>query len=142
MGKKCEIKITVRNYLQIAMAAPLEGNHAAGAVQMVQQAIADPNCPPGLEYLVQLDQLLVNQQVDLGEVMTGIEMKNRYEITNSAGQRCYFANEESECCERMCCGPNRGFIFHITDNSGKEVMRITRIFELCGGCVCLDKGFE
>ena len=30
-----------------------------------------PGCPPGLEYLTQLDQILVHQQVELFEVMTG-----------------------------------------------------------------------
>ena len=34
---------------------------------MVAPAEAPPGCPPGLEYLTQIDQLLVNQQVEIFE---------------------------------------------------------------------------
>lgn len=30
-----------------------------------------PNCPPGLEYLTSIDQLLVKQKVELLEAFTG-----------------------------------------------------------------------
>ena len=32
---------------------------------------APPGCPPGLEYLTQVDQLLVNQQIELLESKGG-----------------------------------------------------------------------
>ncbi|XP_072036588.1 phospholipid scramblase 1-like [Amphiura filiformis] len=91
------------------------------------------NCPPGLEYLTQIDQLLVHQQVELFEVFTDWETANRYEIKNSLGQQVYFAHEESDTCQRQCCGPARGFSMHVTDNSNREVMRITREFKCCAG---------
>ncbi|CAH1776140.1 unnamed protein product [Owenia fusiformis] len=100
-------------------------------------------CPPGLEYLTLIDQLLVHQQVEMLEVITGFETKNKYQIKNSMGQQIYFAQEESSCCERQCCGPQRGFIMHITDNSGKEVITCTREFKCCAGCcwcACCDCG--
>lgn len=31
--------------------------------------------------------------------------------------KSYFS--ESECCNRICCGPNRGFQMHITMNDGR-----------------------
>nr|CAB3264958.1 phospholipid scramblase 1-like [Phallusia mammillata] len=95
---------------------------------------AIPGCPPGLEYLTQLDQVLIHQQVELFEALTDIEMKNRYALKNSVGQQCYFAHEESELCMRICCGPQRGFLMHITDNAGREVIRINRPFQCCAGC--------
>ncbi|CAH1776139.1 unnamed protein product [Owenia fusiformis] len=91
-------------------------------------------CPPGLEYLTQIDQILVHQQVELLEVVTGFETQNKYEIKNSMGQQVYFAQEESGCCMRQCCGPGRGFTMHITDNLGQEVIRCRRPFKCCAGC--------
>lgn len=46
-----------------------------------------PNCPPGLEYLTTIDQLLVKQKVELLEAFIGFEGKNKYTIKNSLGQK-------------------------------------------------------
>jgi len=91
-------------------------------------------CPPGLEYLTQVDQLLVRQEVELLEVMTGYETNNRYAILNSMGQQIYYAKEDTSCFQRNCCGPSRGFTINITDNAGQPVMRISRDFKCCAGC--------
>ncbi|XP_022100005.1 phospholipid scramblase 1-like isoform X2 [Acanthaster planci] len=95
--------------------------------------------PPGLEYLNQIDQLLIHQQVELLELMTSIETKNRYAIKNTLGQQVYFAYEESEFCHRNCCGSDRGFVIHIVDNRSQEVIRVIRPFKCCAGCCwCAD----
>ena len=39
--------------------------------------VSIPNCPPGLEYLTQIDQLLVKQKRELLEAFIGFETKNR-----------------------------------------------------------------
>jgi hypothetical protein len=39
-------------------------------------------------------------------------------------------------CMRQCCGPQRGFTMHITNNFGQEVIRVTRDFKCCAGCNC------
>ncbi|XP_063725716.1 phospholipid scramblase 1-like [Symsagittifera roscoffensis] len=95
-----------------------------------------PGCPPGLEYLTQIDQVLIRQKKDCMEIFTGWEERNRYEIYNSLNQQFFFAQEESTCLMRQCCGPNRGFILHITDNYGQEVMRFRREFRCCVGASC------
>ena len=41
--------------------------YAAAPGQWMQAPPAPANCPPGLEYLTQIDQLLVKQQVELLE---------------------------------------------------------------------------
>ncbi|KAK3097640.1 hypothetical protein FSP39_011667 [Pinctada imbricata] len=98
-------------------------------------------CPPGLEYLTQIDQLIVRQQVDLLEVLVDWECANKYSIQNSLGQQAYFAQEESDMCQRQCCRHDRGFVLHITDNSGQEVIRCEREFKCCVGCCwCADGG--
>ncbi|XP_071479849.1 phospholipid scramblase 1-like [Diadema antillarum] len=90
--------------------------------------------PPGLEYLSQIDQLLVHQIIELFEMFTGFEMQNKYAIKNSLGQQVYFAVEESDFCMRQCCGPGRGFTMHIMDNTQREVIRLVRPFMCCAGC--------
>lgn len=85
-----------------------------------------PNCPPGLEYLAQIDQLLVRQKVELLEVLTDFETKNKYLVTNTLGQKVYFAGEESDCCSRNCCGPIRPFQMKIIDNFGQQVINLHR----------------
>jgi phospholipid scramblase 1, putative (fragment) len=54
-----------------------------------------PNCPPGLEYLTQIDQLLVHQKIELLESFIGFETQNKYTIKNSMGQKVYYAKEGS-----------------------------------------------
>eukprot|EP00062_Callorhinchus_milii_P000104 gi/632933825/ref/XP_007889430.1/ PREDICTED: phospholipid scramblase 1-like [Callorhinchus milii] len=94
-----------------------------------------PNCPPGLEYLAQVDQLLVHQQVEMLEVLIGFESNNKYQIKNSLGQLVYFAAEDTDCCTRNFCGNMRPFVIKIIDNMGQEVMTLYRPLR-CGGCCC------
>lgn len=88
-------------------------------VQWMTQPQAPLGCPPGLEYLTQIDQLLVQQQVELLEcwlqivflkrvllsypchtVLTGCETRNKYRVLNSVGQQIYFAQEGMKF---LCC---------------------------------------
>ncbi|XP_046381082.2 phospholipid scramblase 2-like isoform X1 [Haliotis rufescens] len=105
-------------------------------VQWMSRPEAIPGCPPGLEYLTQVDQLLVQQQIEILEMITGFETANKYVIRNSLGQQVYFASEESDACTRQCCGPQRGFTMHITDNNSQEVIRVQREFKCCAGWNC------
>ncbi|KAF4116795.1 hypothetical protein G5714_001348 [Onychostoma macrolepis] len=90
-------------------------------------------CPPGLEYLTQIDQLLVQQKVELAEVILGWETNNKYIVKNSMGQQVFFVAEENDCCNRQFCGPLRSFVLHVQDNMGQEVMTLTRPLK-CGSC--------
>ena len=51
------------------------------------------DCPPGLEYLAQLDQILVHQKIELLEAFLGFETKNQYTVKNSMGQNIFHAKE-------------------------------------------------
>ncbi|EPQ11468.1 Phospholipid scramblase 2, partial [Myotis brandtii] len=93
------------------------------------------DCPPGLEYLSQIDQILIHQQVELLEVLIGFETNNKYEIKNSLGQRIYFAVEDTDCCTRNCCGANRSFTMRILDLMGREVITLERPLR-CTSCCC------
>jgi hypothetical protein len=39
------------------------------------------NCPPGLEYLLHVDQLLVKQHIELIEAFTGFQTANKYKVS-------------------------------------------------------------
>lgn len=92
------------------------------------------NCPPGLEYLTQIDQLIVKQKVELLEAFLGCETKNKYKIKNSMGQDVYKAKEETDCCTRNICGPVRPFDMTIKDNNDTEVIHLYRPLN-CQSCL-------
>ena len=82
-------------------------------------------------------------------VLTDFETQNKYRVFNSMGQQVFFIQEgnqsililnqnsqkelsllmlqwinlwlcsESGCCWRYCCGPDRKFMMHITDNNNQ-----------------------
>ncbi|ELV12507.1 Phospholipid scramblase 2 [Tupaia chinensis] len=91
------------------------------------------NYPPGLEYLSLIDQILIHQQIELLEVLTGFETNNKYEIKSSLGQKVYFAVEDTAFCTRSCCGASRPFTLRILDNLGQEVITMERPLR-CSSC--------
>ncbi|XP_061565632.1 phospholipid scramblase 2-like [Cololabis saira] len=100
---------------------------AAGAVAV--------GVPPGLEYLTQIDQILIHQKLELVEVFTGFETNNQYEIKNSLGQSIYKAKEINDCCTRNCCGALRPFEMKIKDTMDREVIHLIRPLR-CALCCC------
>ena len=65
--------------------------------------------PPGLEYLICTDTLIVSQKVELAEAIVGVETANKYTVKNGAGQHVYFAVEESSRALPTCCSYLRAF---------------------------------
>ncbi|CAB3377823.1 Hypothetical predicted protein [Cloeon dipterum] len=106
----------------------------AGGENWMQAPQGPANCPPGLEYLTMIDQLLVHQEVELFEVMTGCETANQFSIKNSMGQKIFSAKESSGCLVRNCC-TNRPFNMKIYDNFGNMVIHLHRPFA-CQSCWC------
>ncbi|XP_055486394.1 phospholipid scramblase 2-like [Leucoraja erinacea] len=90
-------------------------------------------CPPGLEYLMQIDQVLIHQKVEVIEALVKFETQNKYVIKNSLGQKIYRAKEKSDCCTRNCCGSLRYFHMKLLDNSDREVIHLVRPLK-CVSC--------
>ena len=84
-----------------------------------------------MEYLSQLDQVLIKQKKELLEILSGFETKNKYKIYNSMKQEIYTAKEHSDCCSRQFLGPLREFSMSIEDNFNNEVIKLER-----PGCRC------
>ncbi|XP_071487102.1 LOW QUALITY PROTEIN: phospholipid scramblase 2-like [Diadema antillarum] len=116
------------------MAQPMQLPGQPAPIVMMPAPPSIPGCPPGLEYLSQLDQLLIHQQIELAEVLLNVDFANKYLIKNNVGQQVFFATEESDPCMRIMCGAARGFEFHILDNFSREVIRVFREFKCCAGC--------
>ncbi|XP_015783896.1 phospholipid scramblase 2-like [Tetranychus urticae] len=85
-----------------------------------------PFSPPGLEYLIQIDQILVQQKVD---------KRNKYKIKNIEGQKIFKAIEDTTCCTRFCFKWIRPFNMKITDNQEREVINLYRPLK-CTDCWC------
>ncbi|XP_061492938.1 phospholipid scramblase 1-like isoform X2 [Rhineura floridana] len=96
---------------------------------------AIPKCPPGLEYLSQLDHVSIQEQIELMEMISGFETCNRYEIKNSMGQMVYFAAEENDDFTLNCYGPLRSFTIKLFDSASQPVMQLSRDFQ-CSCCCC------
>ncbi|KAF5280170.1 hypothetical protein FQR65_LT15033 [Abscondita terminalis] len=93
-----------------------------------------PNCPPGLEYLTTIDQLIVHQTSDVLQVAAGFETENQYYIANKNDQKIYYAQEKSDAFARNCCKARRAFEMKVFDNFGKEVIHMTRPFACQAFC--------
>ena len=48
-----------------------------------------------MERLSSISSLVVRQQKEWGEILTGFETKNRYAISDESGSRLYLAAEEA-----------------------------------------------
>ncbi|KAF4519483.1 hypothetical protein B566_EDAN010092 [Ephemera danica] len=72
--------------------------------------------------------------VFVSTALSGFEVENKYMVKNSMGQDIYTAQERSDMCGRQCCGANRKFDMHISDNFSREVIHLNRPLNCCGCC--------
>nr|XP_031533043.1 phospholipid scramblase 4 [Vicugna pacos] len=95
-----------------------------------------PNCPPGLEYLAQLDNIHVLQHFEPLEMITHFETNNRYDIKNNLGQMVYFVAEDTDDYTRNAYRTLRPFVLRVTDCLGREIMTLQRPFRCTCCCFC------
>ncbi|XP_050995938.1 phospholipid scramblase 2-like [Acomys russatus] len=119
-----------------------ESSHPGGPdVGPMDSSITYSDVPPGLEYLLSIDHIVIHQQFEFVEAILGIETANKYKIKDKLGQKVYYAVEESSFFTRLCCGDYRPFSMSILDNSGHEVIALKRPLR-CDSCLfpcCLQK---
>ncbi|KAK7176610.1 hypothetical protein R3I93_000745 [Phoxinus phoxinus] len=116
---------------QLVMDPPGPSNPAPHEIQPYAAPAVPPlaipfGVPPGLEYLIQIDQILIHQKVSCIEMFTDFETNNQYKIRNSIGQEIYLAKEKSDCCTRNIFGSAHSFQMQIKNNVGQEVIRMNR----------------
>lgn len=69
----------------------------------------------------------------------GCEAKNRYRVMGAAAGPMYIT-EQSDCMERICCGPQRSAVLTLHLGTTKEdpvVMTMHKKFHCLGNCPCL-----
>jgi hypothetical protein len=82
-----------------------------------------------VEKLSSISSLVVNQQKEWGEILTGFETKNRYAISDMSGSRLYLAAEEAgSMIVRWFLKALRPFTIVVLKEDGQVVLRIMRPF--------------
>ncbi|KAF5284951.1 hypothetical protein FQA39_LY16906 [Lamprigera yunnana] len=128
---------TITTQPLVKESAPTQYNRSdkpEGQTNWMNKPQTIPNCPPGLEYLTTIDQLIVHQTTDVLQVAAGFETENQYYITNKNEQKIYYAQEKSDAFARNCCKARRSFEMKVFDNFGKEVIHMNRPFACQAFC--------
>ncbi|XP_006869937.1 PREDICTED: phospholipid scramblase 4 [Chrysochloris asiatica] len=94
------------------------------------------NCPPGLEYLTELDNIHVLQHFEPLELMTGFETNNKYDVKNNLDQMVYIVNEDTDDFTRNAYRTLRPFVLRVTECMGREIMTMQRPFRCSCCCFC------
>ncbi len=91
-----------------------------------------------------MNEIQQNQRIDtlisfnflnfyLLKVCCGIKPINRYFVTDGTGNKVFSILEDSECCDRYCCGGGHPFTMNVTDNSNLNVIRLVHPSACCCG---------
>lgn len=95
-----------------------------------------PDCPPGLEYLTQLDNIHVFQHFEPLELITRFEINNKYDVKNNLDQMVYMVTEDTDDFTRNAYRTLRPFVLRVTDSMGREIMTMQRPFRCTYCCFC------
>ncbi|GMT27463.1 hypothetical protein PFISCL1PPCAC_18760, partial [Pristionchus fissidentatus] len=99
-----------------------------------------PDCPPGLEFLHGLDRIVIRQKQDLIEIITTIEIPNRYAIETPTGEQIYYAVEDADYVQAQVMGATRGYRIKVNDGYNRVAFTISRPLQYCRAecCACCD----
>jgi len=82
-----------------------------------------------MERLSSISGLVVNQQKEWGEILTGFETKNRYTISDVSGNKLYLAVEEAgSMLLRWFLKALRPFTIAVLTEDGQVALRVMRPF--------------
>ncbi len=82
-----------------------------------------------MERLSSISALMIGQQKEWGEILTGFETKNRYAISDASGNRLYLAAEEAgSLLLRWFLKAQRPFTIVVLSLEGQVLLRVVRPF--------------
>jgi uncharacterized protein YxjI len=86
----------------------------------------------GLDNLIQADALIIRQQKEWGEILTGFETKNKYEVVDHFSNPLLEAQEEGDSVlatiTRLFLKALRPFTIHLFSPQGAGLFKLTRPF--------------
>jgi len=110
-------------------------------VQWMAKKVAEVKCPPGMEILAGMTSIHLKQKIDMLEVITGWQVKNKFRLTDpETGQIVGFFREESTCCQRQCCKNGRTFTADIVGENDTTIFKLTRPCHCM--CFCCTKACD
>ncbi|CAG0903367.1 unnamed protein product [Darwinula stevensoni] len=90
--------------------------------------------PPGMDVLLDLTHVVVQQKIEWFQILTGCETRNQYWLKTTEGEELYHAKEDSNCCLRLGCGSLRPFTIALKNKNEQEVLRLERPLKCTGSC--------
>ncbi|ODM99008.1 Phospholipid scramblase 2 [Orchesella cincta] len=112
--------------------SPEEGpHHQQQQHQQVQLSLS-----PGLEFLIPTQGLVIQQQIEWGEIMLGVNFNNKYHIVDDLGRRLFFAAENSDALSLICMGKCRPWNIILFNMQGHPVMSGKRESSCCCNGLC------
>ncbi|XP_060806630.1 phospholipid scramblase 2 [Amyelois transitella] len=88
----------------------------------------------GLDFLIGVTSLLIQQTVELDDLTSKVESENRYIVRVPHGEALYIASEVSSPTQRCLCGSGRGFLMHLHDSTRQEAMVLQRRLAAASCC--------
>ncbi len=82
-----------------------------------------------MEKLGNANAIAVKQRKEWGEILTGFETRNKYEVFDENGNSLYFAAEEGNVLARLFLKPLRPFTMHIMNPDGRDALKGKRPFK-------------
>nr|CAH7717504.1 unnamed protein product [Callosobruchus chinensis] len=87
----------------------------------------------GLEFLLDVNQLIIQQSVELADLISTISSENRYTVRVPRGDTIYYATETSDSWQRTCFGSGRPFRLSLYDRTQQQAIQFVRRLA-CGTC--------
>ena len=82
-----------------------------------------------MDRLESVDRLVIQQRKEWGEILTGFETKNKYEVSDQDGNSLYFAAEVGgSLLLRLFLKAARPFTVMVVDSESQTIVEIRRPF--------------
>ena len=83
-----------------------------------------------MDRLSAAESIMISQKKEWGEIITGFETKNKYQIMTQDGSPLYFAGETGgNFLMRMFLKGSRPFEMTVMDSSGKVILKVNRLLD-------------
>ncbi|XP_059482001.1 phospholipid scramblase 1-like isoform X2 [Neocloeon triangulifer] len=95
----------------------------------------------GLDFLLPVDYVFIQQTIELVDLLSSVESENRYLVKSRSGETIFVAAEQSSQSQRQCCGSSRAFSMRLFDMNRQESLSFQRSLgaSMCCCPCCLQQ---